>query len=156
MARRRAAAGESGRSRGRAVEDDAGVGDLAEDEEPGELGGAVGGVGQAVLGAAEEDVAGDLALDAGEETPVLGEEADLDAVLGAVAEEEGAAEDVAEADDAVEVVDGQAQAGLALDADEDGLAFFGEVAALGGDVEGVQELLHSASSAFGAANRRST
>jgi hypothetical protein len=133
---------------GGAVEGDAGVGDFAEDEEAGQVGGLLWLVGATVLGATEEDVAGDGALDPGEEAPILGEEADLHAVSGAVSQEERAAEDVAEADDAFEVVNRQAEAGLALDADQDGLAFLGQVGALGSDVESVEQFSHGGSSPF--------
>lgn len=91
-----------------------------------------------MLFAAKEDVAGGVALDAGEEGAVLGEAGDGDAVVGAVAHEEGGDEDVAEGDDAAaEEVDGE-ELFAGFGAELDTLAFFGEVGALGEDVEGVE------------------
>ena len=56
--------------------------------------------------------------------------------------QEGAAKDVAEADDAAEIEQRQAQADFLFDLDNDGLAFLTEISALGGDVESVEEAAH--------------
>ena len=123
---------------GAAAEDGAGVGDFGEEDACGEACGVGGAEAGGVLAAAKEDVTGGVALDAGEEGAVFGEAGDGDGVGGAVAHEVGGDEDVAEGDDAAaEEVDGEelfASVGAELDA----FAFFGEVGALGEDVEGVE------------------
>lgn len=97
-----------------------------------------------MLSSAEEDVAGGVALDAGEEGAVFGETGDGDGVGGAVAHEEGGDEDVAEGDDAAaEEVDGE-ELFAGFGAELDTLAFFGKVGALGEDVEGVEAGEHGA------------
>ena len=123
---------------GAAAEDGAGVGDFGEEEACGEACGVGGVEAGGVLAAAEEDVAGGVALDAGEEGAVFGEAGDGDGVGGAVAHEVGGDEDVAEGDDAAaEEVDGE-ELFAGVGAELDAFAFFGEVGALGEDVEGVE------------------
>lgn len=115
------------------------VGDLARDESAGERGTRLRVIREAVLRAAQKHVAGGRADDIREMSPVFGEERDRDAGIGAGAEEEGRAEDVAEANHAAEVEQRQAQAYLFFHFDHDGFAFLAQVGTLGGDVEGVEE-----------------
>ena len=84
----------------------------------------------------------DRSLDPGQEAAVLGEEADADAVLRAKAHQERAARDVPEADDAPDRVDGETEAGLLLDLDDDRFPLLGKVGALRRDEKGIQVLLH--------------
>ena len=127
---------------GGAAQDVAGVGEFAGDEGAGERGAGGGVVGEAVLGAAEVDVAGGGADDVGEVASVFGEEGEGDAGFGAGSEEKGGAEDVAEADNAAEVEEGEAQADFVFGFDDDGFAVFAQIRALGGDVECVEEAAH--------------
>ena len=127
-----------------AAEDGAGVGDFGEEEPRGEACGGGGVEAGSVLSAAEEDVAGGIALDAGKEGTVFGEAGDRDGVVGAMTHEEGGDEDVAEGDDAAtEEMDGE-ELFAGFSAELDAFAFFGKVGALGEDVEGVEAGEHGA------------
>ena len=139
---------------GGAAEDVTGVGDFTGDEGAGKGGAGGGVVGAAVLDAAEEDVARGRADDIGEVAAVLGEERERDAGIGAGSEEERAAEDVAEAHDAAEVEEREAQTDFLFDLDDDGLALFAEVGALGRDVEGVEETAHRGGRTFSRRRQR--
>lgn len=125
-----------------AAEDVAGVGEFAGDKAAGERGAGGGVVGEAVLGAAQEDVSRGCADDVCEVASVFGEEGNGEAGFGACAEEKGAAEDIAETDESAEVEERKAQADFFFDFDDDGFAVFAEVCALRGDIEGVEEATH--------------
>lgn len=126
-----------------AAQDGAGVGEFADEHVAGDGRSGVGVVRDSVLSAPQQHVAGDGPLDAGEELAVLGEEGDGNITFGAVVHQERTHGDGAETDDAVERVDGYAQAGLLFDVDDDRLPFFVKVGVLGGDIEGVKVFLHS-------------
>ena len=125
-----------------ALEDGAGIVELAEDEHAGEIGRFGQIVRPTVLHAAQQHVAGLWAIHAGKEFAVFGEKTDRHAVFAAMAEQKGAAQDVAETDQAADVVNGEAGAHLLFGLDDDGFAFLAQISALGGDVQGVEHLFH--------------
>jgi hypothetical protein len=84
--------------------------------------------------APKKDVAGLWAIHAGEKLAVFGKEADGDAMLATMAEKERAAQNIAEADESADVVDGQPGSDNLFGFDDDGFAFLAEVGALGGNV----------------------
>lgn len=118
-----------------AQQDGAAVGDFGGHQGLGN--GAGIGVGTAVLVAPQQHVAVDGALHAGEEAPAAAHERQGHVALAAQAHQRGAGGDLAEADDAVQGVDGHAQPRLLFDAHQHGLALLGQVGAFAGDVEGV-------------------
>jgi hypothetical protein len=128
---------------GRAQEHGAGVGDLASEHATRHQGRGLGGIGPAVLLTPQEHIAGNRSLHSRQKTAALGEKAHGHSVLGAMAEQEGAARDLAKADDAAQAMNGQAQPILALHAHEHTFAILGQVGPLGGHVERVQIVLHS-------------
>lgn len=131
-----------------AQQDGAAVGDLGGDDHADGRQGAGGPVAEPVLLAAQQHVAGDGALHAGEKAAVLGEEGDADAALAAERQHGRRAGDLAPADEAFEGVHGDAETGLAVHLDGDGLAVAMEVGARRHDVERVQELSHGSSSSL--------
>ncbi len=103
-----------------ALEDGARIEDFTDDEGACERGGFCGVGGGEDLCFTEEDVAGFAAVDVGEGTAVFGEKGEMDAAFGAEAEEKWADEDIAEADDGGECVDGEAEDDLVVAFGEEG------------------------------------
>ncbi|MDG3004770.1 hypothetical protein PZE19_13360 [Paludisphaera sp. Pla2] len=122
------------------------IGDLAEDERSGQAGRSPRVVGEAVLAAAEQDVARFLALDAGRESAVDVEEGEPDPALDAGGHELGAGGHRPEADHAAEVVHRDLQAGPMFDPHRDVLVVLGQVGARRRHVERIVVAAQGASS----------
>lgn len=121
-----------------ALDDAACVGDFRGDGGRGDGEAATFAVGDAVLGSAQEDVAGGEAAGGCEELAVGSVEGEGDVGLRAGGHERGGRGAVpAEAGDAREVVEWDAKLAFAFVPDVDGGAVFAEVGAFEGDEEGV-------------------
>jgi hypothetical protein len=119
---------------GAAAQQGAAVGELAEHPLAGDAE-ADGAVGGAVLGAAQEDVAGLGALDPGEEASAVAHPGDGDALGGGGVHPGGGEADVAEADDAAEEVAWDGGGWGFVRAQLHGLAAQAELVAGVGDVQ---------------------
>lgn len=126
-----------------AEEDGAAVGDFSGNHFAGDECGLGGLVGDAILLAAQEDVAWGEADRAGEESAMRVAKGDADARFGTGLHEGGRHADVPpEGDDAVEVMQWDSEFALFFEADIDGLAIFGEPGTFEGDEESVEMVLH--------------
>jgi len=139
---------------GRAQEHGPAVGQLGGHDGGRDAGGRRFVVAAAVLLAAEQDVARYGAVDPGQEPAAKAQKRDCDVANGAGVQERGTAGDLLEADEPVEVVEGQAKAGFLVHANDKGLAFQGEIGALGRDVERVEQSFHSFTFQMGREGRR--
>jgi hypothetical protein len=83
---------------------------------------------------------------------VLGQKRDGDIALRAESEQGRAARNLAEADDPAQSVNRHAQTRFAILLDDHGLGLTGQVRALGGDVQRIEEVSHQSFSSFIAAD----
>lgn len=126
-----------------ALKDRAGVGDFGGEDGAGDLSGTKVVIGVMILSAAEEDVPADGAAHGGEEAAVFAEKAEGNAVFCAEVHELWRTRDLAETNDAVDGMNGEADAFFMVYAHDDVKTVLAEIGALRGDVEGVEVRFHS-------------
>lgn len=130
---------------GSAKENGTGVRNFCGDDVGGDGEGGRGVVGGAVLGPAEKDVAGGEAVCGGHEFAVGSVEGKGDIGLGATRHKRSAGGGVvSEADDAIEIVQGNAEFRLAFVANLNGFAVLSEIGIFKRDEEGIEVSFHVA------------
>jgi hypothetical protein len=132
----------------RAADDGARIESLPGHDRAHESGGRVAIVGAAILFAAQQYVPRDRPFDAGEKPPILAEEGNAYALLGAKAHQRWADADAAEADDAAQGMDRDAAELGFFPRDDDIRAVLGEPGTLAGHVQRVEMAPHQQGSSM--------
>ena len=131
---------------GGALENGAAVGDFGGDDGSRDFGRLNGVVSFSILRATQQDVAVYGSGQFGDEAAVDGHERDGDAVVGAQVHGSGTETDATEADDVFEQMDREFAQASPFAADVDGFSVAGDVGAVDVEVEGVQQMSHTAAS----------
>ncbi|OPY75626.1 MAG: hypothetical protein A4E64_01867 [Syntrophorhabdus sp. PtaU1.Bin058] len=132
----------------RPLQDGAAIRDLAGQNTLGDLSRECGIVSLPILLTPQKHIAGHGSLNSRQKPAMLRQKAQCHIIFRAKSHQKRAARNIAETDNPADGMDGNTQANLTVNLDDNGLAFLGEIRSLRGHIKGVQMFFHIASIIF--------